>query len=90
MSFIKVTDPRKREELIKDFIETRKRIKDNFISRKVGETEYQTGLTKLFKPITETQKATTKEITDTQKATAEKIASDKFVIGSKARLVFGV
>ena len=76
MSFIKVTDPRKREELIKDFIETRKRIKDNFIARKVGESEYQTGLTKLFKPVTETQKATAKEITEAQKATAEKFTSE--------------
>ena len=73
MSFIKITDPRKREELIKDFIETRKRIKDGFIARKVGEAEYQTGLTKLFKPVTETQKATAKEITEAQKATAERI-----------------
>ena len=76
MSFIKVTDPRKREELIRDFIETRKRIKDNFIARKVGEAEYQTGLTKLFKPVTETQKATAKEITDAQKATVEKFTSE--------------
>ena len=76
MSFIKVKDPRKREELIRDFIETRKRIKDNFIARKVGEAEYQTGLTKLFKPVTETQKATAKEITDAQKATAEKITGE--------------
>ena len=76
MSFIKVKDPRKREELIRDFIETRKRIKDNFVSRKVGEIEYQTGLTKLFKPVTETQKATAKEITDAQKATAEKFTSE--------------
>ena len=72
MSFIKVKDPRKREELIKDFIETRKRIKDNFIAKKVGEIEYQTGLTKLFKPVTETQKATAKEITEaTEKITKE-------------------
>ena len=76
MSFIKIKDPRKREELIKDFIETRKRIKDNFLARKVGESEYQTGLTKLFKPVTETQKATAKEITEAQKATAEKITSE--------------
>ena len=76
MSFIKVKDPRKREELIRDFIETRKRIKDNFISRKVGESEYQTGLTKLFKPVTETQKATAKEITDAQKTAAEKIKGE--------------
>ena len=76
MSFIKVKDPRKREELIRDFIETRKRIKDNFVARKVGEIEYQTGLTKLFKPVTETQKATAKEITEAQKATAEKFTSE--------------
>ena len=76
MSFIKVKDPRKREELIRDFIETRKRIKDNFVARKVGEAEYQTGLTKLFKPVTETQKAAAKEITEAQKATAEKFTSE--------------
>ena len=76
MSFIKIKDPRKREELIRDLIETRKRIKDNFIARKVGEAEYQTGLTKLFKPVTETQKETAKEITEAQKATAEKITKE--------------
>ena len=76
MSFIKIKDPRKREELIKDFIETRKRIKDNFVARKVGEAEYQTGLTKLFKPVTETQKTTAKEITEAQKTASEKITSE--------------
>ena len=76
MSFIKIKDPRKREELIRDLIETRKRIKDNFIARKVGESEYQTGLTKLFKPVTETQKTTAKEITEAQKAATEKITSE--------------
>ena len=76
MSFIKVKDPRKREELIKDFIETRKIIKDNFVARKVGEAEYQTGLTKLFKPVTETQKATAKEITEAQKTATEKITGE--------------
>ena len=73
MSFIKIKDPRRREELIKDLIETRKRIKDNFIAKKVGEAEYQTGLTKLFKPVIETQKATAKEITEAQKTATEKI-----------------
>ena len=76
MSFIKVKDPRKREELVRDFIETRKRIKDNFVARKVGEVEYQTGLTKLFKPVIETQKTAAKEITEAQKAAAEKITSE--------------
>ena len=73
MSFIKVKDLRKREELIRDFIETRKRIKDSFIAKKVGESEYQTGLSKLFKPVTETQQETAKEITEAQKEATEKI-----------------
>ena len=95
MSFIKVKDPRKREELIRDFIETRKRIKDNFIAKKVGEAEYQTGLTKLFKPVTETQKATTKEITEAQKAAAEKITQELLPIkegikGSKGFPALGI
>ena len=75
MLFIKVKDPRKREELVRDFTETRKRIKDNFVAKKVGEIEYQTGLTKLFKPVLETQKAAAKEITEAQKAAAEKFTS---------------
>ena len=76
MSFIKIKDPRRREELIKDLIETRKRIKDNFIARKVGESDYQTGLTKLFKPVTETQKTTAKEITEAQKEAVQKITGE--------------
>ena len=83
MSFIKIKDPRKREELIRDLIETRKRIKDNFIARKVGEAEYQTGLTKLFKPVTETQKATAKEITEAQKATAKEITETQKATAEK-------
>ena len=42
----------------------------------MGEIEYQTGLTKLFKPVTETQKATAKEITEAQKAATEKITQE--------------
>ena len=42
----------------------------------MGEAEYQTGLTKLFKPVTEAQKATAKEITEAQKAAAEKITKE--------------
>ena len=43
------------------------------MARKVGEAEYQTGLTELFKPVTETQKATAKEITEAQKAATKGI-----------------
>ena len=64
MSFLKITDPSKREAMIKDYIETRKRIKRNLITEKTGEMELQTDLSKFYRPITETQKATAKEITE--------------------------
>ena len=61
MSFLKITDPSKREAFIKDYIETRKRIKSNMIAKKTGESELRADLSKFYRPITETQKATTKE-----------------------------
>ena len=73
MSFLKITDPSKCEAMIKDYLETRKRIKSNMIAKKVREMETQSELTKFFKPITETQKATAKEITEGLKAIKEGI-----------------
>ena len=76
MSFLKITDPRKREATIKDFIETRKRIKDNFLAERVGEIGVQRELGKFFKPVTETQKTTAKDIVDAQKKTTEEITKE--------------
>ena len=42
----------------------KKKIRDNFLSERIGESELQTDLSKFYRPITETQKATTKEITE--------------------------
>ena len=53
MPFLKIIDPSKREAMIKDYLETRKRIKSNMIAEKVGQIETQSELTKFFKPITE-------------------------------------
>ena len=73
MSFLKITDPSKREAMIKDYIETRKRIKRNLITEKTGEMELQTDLSKFYRPITETQKATAREITEGLKPIKEGI-----------------
>ena len=58
----------------------KKKIRDNFLSERIGESELQTNLSKFYRPITETQKATTREITEglkpiteTQKAIAREI-----------------
>ena len=56
MSFLKIKDQNKRDETVKEFLDLKNRIKDNFRKERIGEIETQSDLSKFFKPITETQK----------------------------------
>ena len=73
MSFLKISDPTKRDLIVKEYLDLKKNIRDNLLSEKTGELELQTDLSKFFKPITETQKATAKEITEELKPIKEGI-----------------
>ena len=73
MSFLKITDPTKRDQTVKEYLELKKNIRDNLLSERAGEQQLQTELTKFYRPITKSQKATTKEITESQRATAREI-----------------
>ena len=80
MSFLKISDPAKRDAMVKEYLELKKNIRDNLLSERTGELELQTDLSKFYRPITETQKATAREITEglkpiteMQKATAREI-----------------
>ena len=80
MSFLKISDPLKRDAIVKEYLELKKKIRSNFLSERIGEQQLQTDLSKFYKPITETQKTTTREITEglkpiteTQKAIAREI-----------------
>ena len=64
MSFLKISDPVKRDLIVKEYLETKKNILDNLLSERTGEQQLQTHLSKFYKPITETQKATAREITE--------------------------
>ena len=64
MSFLKISDPAKRDLIVKEYLELRKNIRDNLLSERTGEQQLQTDLSKFYKPITETQKATAREITE--------------------------
>ena len=64
MSFLKISDPVKRDLIVKEYLELKKNIWDNLLSERTGEQQLQTDLPKFFKPITETQKATSREITE--------------------------
>ena len=64
MSFLKISDPAKRDLIVKEYLAIQKNIRDNLLSERTREQQLQTNLSKFFKPITETQKATTREITE--------------------------
>ena len=73
MSFLKISDPVKRDLIVKEYLELRKNILDNLLSETTREQHLQTDLSKFYKPITETQKATTREITEGLKPIREGI-----------------
>ena len=73
MSFLKINDPLKRDAIVKEYLELKKKIRSNFLSERVGEQQLQTDLSKFYKPITETQKATTREITEGLKPISEEL-----------------
>ena len=73
MSFLKISDPLKRDAIVKEYLELKKNIRDNLLSERIGELQLQTDLSKFYKPITETQKATTREITEELKPIKEGI-----------------
>ena len=73
MSFLKITDQTKGDRIVKEYLELKKNIRDNLLAERTGEQQLQTELTKFYRPITESQKATAKEITESQKATAREI-----------------
>ena len=73
MSFLKISDPLKRDAIVKEYLELKKNIRDNFLSERIGEQQLQTDLSKFYRLITETQKATTREITEGLKPIREGI-----------------
>ena len=73
MSFLKIRDPVKRDQTVKEYFELKKNIRDNLLSERTGEQQLQTELTKFYRPITETQKATAREITEGLKPIREGI-----------------
>ena len=73
MSFLKISDPVKRDAMVKEYLELKKNIRDNLLSERTGELELQTDLSKFYRPITETQKAKTREITEGLKPIREGI-----------------
>ena len=62
MTFYKITDPNKRDEIVKEMIKSRKKIQQNSLSDKIGNIEAEKFYDTMFKPLTETQKEIKEEI----------------------------
>src|ERR1043165_3096015 len=62
MSFLKITDPAKRELIVEEFLKTKRNIQQNYLSEKLGDLGLQRELTRLYKPIVETQSGIAKEL----------------------------
>ena len=73
MSFLKISDPTKRDQTVKEYLELKKNIRDNLLSERTGEQQLQTELTKFYRPITKAQKVTAREITEGLKPIREGI-----------------
>ena len=56
MSFLKITDPKKRDLMVAEFLKTKKNIQRNQLVERVGEQHAMAGFTRQFKPITDVQK----------------------------------
>ena len=78
MSFLKISDPVKRDLIVKEYLELNKNIRDNFFSERAGEQQLQTDLSKFYRPITETQKAKAREVMEELKPIREGIEAITF------------
>ena len=56
MSFLKITDPKKRDFIGNEFLKTMQNIQQNFLSQRVDDLSTQYEFSKLFKPVTDMQK----------------------------------
>ena len=62
MSFLKIKDPSRREQIVNDFLKTKRNIQLHSLTDKVGDIEVRREYEKIFKPITESQKEIKEEI----------------------------
>ena len=51
MSFLKISDPKKRDEIVKEFIKRKKRIYQDSVNNNLSDASFQTDLTKMYKPL---------------------------------------
>ena len=56
MSFLKITDPKKRDLIVQEFLKTKRNIQQHNLAEKTGDQEFTTRMSKMFKPLIDTQR----------------------------------
>ena len=51
MSLLKITDPKKRDSIVQEFLKTKRNIQQSNLAERLGEVETQRDLSKFFKPL---------------------------------------
>ena len=62
MSFLKISDPKKRDFVEKEFLKTKRNIQQHSLAEKTGDQEFATQMSKMFKPLIDTQREVVKEV----------------------------
>ena len=77
MSFLKITDPHKRDQLVEELLNTRKNIKEGSYNNYLGWTRFQERYSKQFKPITKKLESIPKSIATVLEPTLSSIATSQ-------------
>ena len=56
MSFLKISDPKKRDFVVQEFLKTKRNIQQHSLAEKTGDQEFSTQMSKMFKPLIDTQR----------------------------------
>ena len=56
MSFLKITEPKKRDLIVAEFLKTKKNIQRNKLAERLGEQDAMAQFTRQYKPITDVHK----------------------------------
>ena len=62
MSFLKISDPKKRDFVVQEFLKTKRNIQQHSLAEKTGDQEFSTQMSKMFKPLIDTQREVVKEV----------------------------
>ena len=56
MSFLKISDPKKRELIVQEYLKTKRNIQQHSLAEKTGDQEFANQMSKMFKPLIDTQR----------------------------------